>query len=615
MWIQSGLSYYLSKRKDYRDTKKIILPAGGVTEYNFEPNEFFYDKSTPGFIASLKDYVDPYIQHFALLQISNYNTSQSSTLSLNISGDPTKKKKIYFGFFAEPGRIFPPIGGGGFETDPGDGTTPVVPNLKAEFKIDNGAVDIVYCSRSESPTDCSSSGYFEVYPGNHTIQIVSPGSIKGNFSTSELITDNPPYKNIGYGEGLRIKDIKSFISPSDTTPAKAVHYTYNDFENTNNPSGYLIQNESYVEEEGSSQYIVYKNITENSESDEGYTRFYLRTPSDYPDTQYTTGGQIFDLKHYYNITKSGLLNKKEAFNSNNIKVHSLEYEYELEDQNGTVPVQSSMGYVRPGIIKRMTVFDKNYSNSQVLINKTEQEFTNSARNFQLLKTKTTSSDGNIIENEISYPIKFVIDGQINEYAHLWAANMKGGPVSRIEKNGKIVSSVNTKFANNSLYPTSIVNTNANDNTINTVIKYDNYDEKGNLVQFTNVIDEAANQGFPTAVVWGYNKTLPIAKVQGGTLSEINSLITDIVSKSNVDVDDNSEKVLLEALDLFRTNNALKKFQITTYTYNPMIGTTSSTLPNGIREIYKYDGNSRLQYIVDVNGNILKDYRYNTKPQQ
>ena len=44
----------------------------------------------------------------------------------------------------------------------------------------------------------------------------------------------------------------------------------------------------------------------------------------------------------------------------------------------------------------------------------------------------------------------------------------------------------------------------------------------------------------------------------------------------------------------------------------MIGVTSITPPNGIREIYHYDAANRLEKVVDINGNILKEYKYQYK---
>jgi YD repeat-containing protein len=52
--------------------------------------------------------------------------------------------------------------------------------------------------------------------------------------------------------------------------------------------------------------------------------------------------------------------------------------------------------------------------------------------------------------------------------------------------------------------------------------------------------------------------------------------------------------------------------VTTYTYDPLIGVTSITPPSGIRESYIYDSANRLQKVIDVNGKVLKEMKYNYK---
>ncbi|WP_148044252.1 hypothetical protein [Sinomicrobium pectinilyticum] len=141
------------------------------------------------------------------------------------------------------------------------------------------------------------------------------------------------------------------------------------------------------------------------------------------------------------------------------------------------------------------------------------------------------------------------------------------------------------------------------------ITYDKYDSKGKLLQYSE-------KGVkPTAIVWGYNQSHPIAKIEGATYSQVSPHISGIVSKSNADAVTGttvSEQELITALDNFRTNSALSGFQITTYTYDPLIGVTSITPPSGIREIYKYDPANRLEKVVDVNGHLLKEYKYHYK---
>ncbi|MGL6125507.1 hypothetical protein, partial [Chryseobacterium artocarpi] len=113
--------------------------------------------------------------------------------------------------------------------------------------------------------------------------------------------------------------------------------------------------------------------------------------------------------------------------------------------------------------------------------------------------------------------------------------------------------------------------------------------------------------------YGYNKTQPIARIEGAIYSQVSGLVSAIVTASDADAADPSkEPQLLTALDNFRNNPQLNGFMITTYTYDPLIGATTITPANGIREIYKYDSQNRLIQIVDMKGMILKEYKYNHK---
>lgn len=50
-------------------------------------------------------------------------------------------------------------------------------------------------------------------------------------------------------------------------------------------------------------------------------------------------------------------------------------------------------------------------------------------------------------------------------------------------------------------------------------------------------------------------------------------------------------------------------QMTTYTYDPLIGITSKTDPNGFVTWYEYDNFNRLRFVKDHEGNILQTYGY------
>jgi len=131
-------------------------------------------------------------------------------------------------------------------------------------------------------------------------------------------------------------------------------------------------------------------------------------------------------------------------------------------------------------------------------------------------------------------------------------------------------------------------------------------------------------GLVTTTIYGYSQSLPIAKIVGASYNDVLSVFQlngsdynkytdlDIVEKSNLDIDTISEQQLITALDTFRSKTEFKNYQITTYTHNPLIGVTSITPPSGIREIYIYDTANRLEKVVNINGNILKEIKYNFK---
>ena len=56
--------------------------------------------------------------------------------------------------------------------------------------------------------------------------------------------------------------------------------------------------------------------------------------------------------------------------------------------------------------------------------------------------------------------------------------------------------------------------------------------------------------------------------------------------------------------------SLTEVQVTTYTYEPLIGITSETNPQGITIYYDYDDFGRMETIKDDNGDILKHVEYN-----
>ncbi|MDN5217516.1 hypothetical protein QQ020_35920 [Fulvivirgaceae bacterium BMA12] len=109
----------------------------------------------------------------------------------------------------------------------------------------------------------------------------------------------------------------------------------------------------------------------------------------------------------------------------------------------------------------------------------------------------------------------------------------------------------------------------------------------------NLVEIIGKDGLTTSYYWGYNNTLPIIKAIGATYSTLSAVYT--LEGGN--------------LDQIRNNASLADAQVTTFVYDPLIGMTSQTDPNGITTFYEYDDLNRLELIKDHEGNILQHYEY------
>lgn len=144
------------------------------------------------------------------------------------------------------------------------------------------------------------------------------------------------------------------------------------------------------------------------------------------------------------------------------------------------------------------------------------------------------------------------------------------------------------------------------------VRYSQYDANGNILEY--ILED----GTPVSVVWGYNDQFPIAKVEGIAYSTVDDYISFMVTDSNEDIDNCigltgcNEAELRVSQNTFRKQTNLSTALITTYTYDPLLGVTSITQPNGVVEYYKYDTAGRLDMIFDKNKNVLKKMEYNYK---
>nr|WP_314499829.1 hypothetical protein [uncultured Chryseobacterium sp.] len=579
---------------------RVILPAGGMAEYNFEANQYYLNKNIPNYVTP-ESFSDPEVQVIELFAGINFNvpSGTTGTYTFQVTGEPGKVKKIYLDLDAV--KYYPSFG------------TADLPSF-IDYSIDHdpNLAYTCYSYNDEEPEGRAWSFKTAfLTPGTHTVKIAGTGG-HGMLSVSEINSRPLPYENAVSNDkklGIRIKDIRYYNSELDYEAKKTVMYDYRAFNDPNSSSGYRFYPEMESASSAYAPVVLYKNVKVTNDSDQGYVNYYFKNPDDYPKILHTYLGNPTLLWPYYNMTKSGVMDKKEVYNSQNQLVSTVLYDFTFETLDNMPEVAVEGGFTKKAYVKNTKVTTRDYTgNNRFVESKVETVF--NPVNFKTASVKETGSDGNISEKLVTY------SGGTPGYQNLEDVYMNGIPVkTEIKNNGKTVSATQVKYEKpGSLYPSSVMSLNPNDGSSKTVIQYDAYDAAGNIRQFTSNYNAAIGAGNSAVLIWGYHQSVPIAKIEGAKLSDIGNLADEIVSKSDAEVDDVSETALIQALDSFRTHPALKNFVITTYTYDPLVGATTVTPPTGLREIYKYDRNGRLISTKDVNGNIIKDYKYNTKPQ-
>lgn len=132
-----------------------------------------------------------------------------------------------------------------------------------------------------------------------------------------------------------------------------------------------------------------------------------------------------------------------------------------------------------------------------------------------------------------------------------------------------------------------------------------YDSVGNVLEQSNAND------VHEVYVWGYNNTLPVARVVGSTYATVIALVNTSLLRQAASYTDAQVRT---ELDKIRTGLASSAALVQTYTYKPGIGLTSETDPKGRTTFYEYDSAARLSVVRNHEGNIVKMYCYNYKGQ-
>jgi hypothetical protein len=257
-------------------------------------------------------------------------------------------------------------------------------------------------------------------------------------------------------------------------------------------------------------------------------------------------------------------------------------------------------------------------NTKLLNAKTEKLFTDqgivtTTENYeynnknQLMKTIVQNSNqGNFIK-EYKYPWNY----STGIYPEMTSNNRLSPVIETITKQSNTeIGRVKTNYfkdptkTNNLILPQTTQTSASGANNLRTDIIYDQYDIKGNILQYTGL------DGISVSYLWSYGYQYPVAEIKNATYSQVQSALSALGLATSTLATSTSP-------DMTKVNNlrtSLPNAQITTYTYKPLVGIETIIDPRGVKVTYQYDNFNRLQKIVDDKGKTIQNYDYHYKNQ-
>ncbi|MCK5676951.1 MAG: BACON domain-containing protein [Flavobacteriaceae bacterium] len=144
------------------------------------------------------------------------------------------------------------------------------------------------------------------------------------------------------------------------------------------------------------------------------------------------------------------------------------------------------------------------------------------------------------------------------------------------------------------------------------VNYSEYDDFGNPQEISK------QGGSPTVYIWSYNNTLPVAKIDNATFSEVESIMNSysggFITSLGIETD---KEIIAGNLVQLRNDLAtgvLSNALVSTYIYDPLIGTVMVTAPNGLNTHYQYDSLNRLKAVLNNDEDVVQYINYNYKSE-
>ena len=380
------------------------------------------------------------------------------------------------------------------------------------------------------------------------------------------------------------------------------------------------------------EYITYSHVVEKK-TDNSYTEFqysdYVSNPDDVIQgsmNTWITNNYITEPYNFYvNIYRQpncksyerGKLKKKISYSSNGYPVSEESFIYNRSvNENYVASIllsgdkfYSRKDYTYQYVLKYDTI--KNYSlnadgtySSSFIQSVSEYDY----NSFSLLSLKKTQKSNNLWNSEkYYYPHDYT---SVENCSTLIYNHIIAKPIDVRTYNGtRLISGEQTKY-NDYGQPTDLYNfeSSATDIAFSTTNPF-TFTHKQTIAYdaYKKPIKVNSDNDIYTHYIWGYNKQYPVAKIVTPLDTTISIIVEDIsLSKSDLLASIKNDVLYLKGLLPFKNK---VNYQVTIYTYKPLVGMTSQTDPTGITTYFQYDSFGRLEFVKDHDEKLLKKNVY------
>lgn len=495
------------------------------------------------------------------------------------------------------------------------------------------------------------------YPtGGYTLFKYEPHAYSRRVDTEVTnFSFSPGLVNVsGTTNGFRIKSLENYylIAGANTYSKETKAYTYTT-PGTPDDSGILLKYRPYFRRTNGDTIYIWNNVwlqnynieeprigysyVKETLDDRSYIQYhfsdYQRCP-DRGDVAYNwgastgiptpielvSGNATMAASHY---SRRGYLLWKRVYDSSSVEQQRTEYTYRglfpilmpVPDPDQPMVLPEYCVSLRPvsGGAMAMRIYMETYP---MAIEKTTSYFKNAASMIfkkeysynsydRLMQQQESTSAQDILKTTFSYPTDLLdASDPDNLYRNLVNRNI----VDRVVEEKHFLGN---KFLRGKLTkPKVLPNGGVVDATVSVREGINPYEEHENYDAYDvygNPVYVRGRNHPPKVLVWGYQGRYLIAEIEGASHYDVSAALGS--APENFSSQATPDMTALNGL-----RSSLPKALVTTYTYEPLVGVTSRTTPNGEKTTYEYNDKKQLSTVRNHEGKVAETYIQHYKNQ-